>query len=214
MVFSLLEAASRGRGVVIVNAALARRYWPGEDAVDKGIRFAEDTKDWTTVVGVVGDSRNLRLDQAPAPMLYIPMHQLPLPFMAIVARSAGGAGVIALAVHGAVHAVDPELSMGTARPLRDIVSASVAEPRFRTIVIVSFAAMALALAAVGLYGLISYAVVLRTREIGIRIALSAQPRQVLLPVIREGLVLALAGIALARSIRRRNSAARRIAVRG
>jgi putative ABC transport system permease protein len=180
--------------VVIVNAALARRYWPAEDAVGKRIHFGEKDGDWMTVVGVVGDSRSLGLDQAPAPLLYIPMHQLPLPFMSIVARSAGGTAAVPSAVRSAVHAVDPELPVGTVRALRDVVSASVAEPRFRTVVVVSFAAMALALTAVGVYGLISYSVALRTREIGIRVALGAQPRQVLLPVIREGMVLALAGI--------------------
>jgi putative ABC transport system permease protein len=181
--------------VTIVNAAFARRYWPAEDAIGKRVRFDEKDAAWMTVVGVVGDSRNLRLDQTPAPLLYIPIHQFPLPFMSIVARSAAGTGRVVSAVLGAVHAVDPELPIGRVRPLSDVVSASVAQPRFRMTLVMVFAAMALVLAAVGVYGLISYGVALRMREIGIRVALGAQPRQLLLPIIREGLMLALAGIA-------------------
>src|SRR4029079_6194685 len=138
--------------------------------------------------------RSLGLDQAPAPMFYVPMYQLTLPFMSIVVRNAAGPAAVASAVRSALRAVDPELPIGTVRPLRDLVNAAVAEPRFRTTLVGAFAVMALALAAVGLYGLISYGVALRTREIGIRVALGAQPRQVLLPVIREGVMLTLAGI--------------------
>jgi putative ABC transport system permease protein len=182
--------------VVIVNSSLARRYWPNEDALGKRMRLGDDDEPWMTVVGVVGDSRSLGLDQAPAPMFYVPLPQLPLPFMSIVVRSAGGTAAVASAVRSAQRAVDPDLPLGTVRPLRDVVNAAVAEPRFRTTLVGAFAVMALVLAAVGLYGLISYGVSLRTREIGIRVALGAQPRQVLLPVIREGLMLTLAGITL------------------
>ncbi len=180
--------------VVIVNASLARRYWPGDDALGQRIRMGDDDGNWMTVIGVVGDSRSLGLDQAPAPMFYVPMYQLTLPFMSIVVRNAAGPAAVASAVRSALRDVDPELPIGTVRPLRDVVNAAVAEPRFRTTLVGAFAVMALVLAAVGLYGLISYGVALRTREIGIRVALGAQPRQVLLPVIREGLMLTLAGI--------------------
>jgi putative ABC transport system permease protein len=182
--------------VVIVNAALARRYWPGGDALGKRISMGDDREGWMTVVGVVGDSRSLGLDRAPSPLFYIPMHQLPLPFLSIVVRSASGPAAVASAVRSALHAVDPDLPIGAVRPLRDVVKAAVAEPRFRTLLIGAFAMIALALAAVGVYGLISYGVVLRTREIGIRVALGAQPRQVLLPVLREGLLLTAGGIAI------------------
>jgi len=182
--------------VAIVNASLARRYWPNEDPIGKHMRMDDDGEQWMTVVGVVGDSRSLGLDQAPAPMFYVPLPQLPLPFMSIVVRSAAGTAGVASAVRTAQRAVDPDLPLGNVRPLRDVVNAAVAEPRFRTTLVGAFAVMALVLAAVGVYGLISYGVALRTREIGIRVALGAQPRQVLLPVIREGLTLTLAGITL------------------
>jgi putative ABC transport system permease protein len=182
--------------VVIVNAALARRYWPNEHAVGQRMRLGDDDEQWMTVVGVVGDSRSLGLDQAPAPMFYLPIYQMPLPFMSIVVRSAAGTAAVASAVRSAQRAVDADLPLGTVRPLRDVVNAAVAEPRFRTTLVGAFAVMALVLAAVGVYGLISYGVAMRTREIGIRVALGAQPRQVLLPVIREGLMLTIAGIML------------------
>ena len=109
-------------GVIIINAAMARKYWPGEDAIGKRIRF-DDTKDeWLTVVGVAANSRNLGLDTEPAPLLYLPFHYFPLQFMALVARSPGGAGAVASAVRAEIRAIDPELPVDRARPLREVVT--------------------------------------------------------------------------------------------
>jgi putative ABC transport system permease protein len=181
---------------IIINAAMARKYWPGENALGKRIRF-DDTKDeWMTVVGVAGDSRNVGLDSEPTPLMYIPYPYFTLPFMSLVARSPGGPGAVASAVRAEVHALDPELPIDTAQPMQEIVSNSVAEPRFRTMLLGGFALTALVLAAVGVYGLISFSVAQRTREIGIRVALGARPAQVTRPIVREGLTLALIGIAL------------------
>jgi putative ABC transport system permease protein len=182
--------------VIIINAAMARKYWPGEDAIGKRIRF-DDTKDeWLTVVGIAGNSRNMGLDTEPGPLLYLPFHYFPLQFMSLVARSPGGSAAVASAVRAEIHAIDPELPVERARPLREVVHASVAEPRFRTMLLGGFAVTALLLAAVGVYGLISYSVAQRTREIGIRVALGARPRQVVSPIVREGMTLASIGVAL------------------
>ncbi len=149
-----------------------------------------------TIVGVAGDSRNRALDAAPEPSMYIPYQYFTLPFMSVMARSAGGTGAVASAVRAEVRALDPDMPIDEARSLNEIVRDSVAEPRFRMLVLGTFAVTALLLAAVGVYGLISYSVAQRTREIGIRVALGARPAQVGLSIVREGLTLAVIGIAV------------------
>ena len=183
--------------VAIVNATLARRYFPGQDPIGKRVRFGDSgDDDWITIVGVAGDSRNVGLNEPPTPLLYLPYHRFPLAFMSIAARSAAGAGVVASIVRSELKNIDPEMPLDRIVPMREVLSESVAEPRFRTLLLGAFALMAVVLAAVGVYGLISFSVTQRTREIGIRVALGAQPRQVMMPVVREGLGLALAGIAV------------------
>jgi putative ABC transport system permease protein len=180
--------------VAVVSAELARKYWPGESAVGKRLRF-DSSSAWRTVVGIVGDARQLGLhEQAPA-VLYIPSTQFPLPFTNLAVRSTAPESAVASLMRAEIAAVDPSLPSGEISNLRGILDRSVAEPRFRSFLLGAFACIALVLAAVGVYGLISYSVMQRTREIGIRVALGALPRQVLVPVVREGLVLAAVGIA-------------------
>jgi putative ABC transport system permease protein len=116
--------------------------------------------------------------------------------MGLVARSTAGSGVVASIVRGEVKSIDPDMPIDKIIPLRELLAESVAEPRFRTLLLSAFALMAVVLAAVGVYGLMSFSVTQRTREIGIRVALGARPRQVVLPVVREGMTLAVTGIAL------------------
>lgn len=182
--------------VAIVNATLANRHWPGEDPIGKRLRFGEDDDDWMLVVGVAGDSRNVGLDVPSNPLVYVPYHNFPLPFMSLAVRTDGGIGAVASALREEVRRLDPELPVDRVVPLREIVTESMAQPRFRMILLTAFAAMATLLAAVGVYGLISYSVTQRTRDIGIRVALGASPSQVMLPVLRQGIVLGLAGVAL------------------
>jgi len=181
--------------VVIVSEALAKKYWPGENPVGKHLRF-EQTDPWMTVVGLVADVRQLGLSEPPTALLYIPYQQFALPFTNVTVRSTGAESAVTALMRKELSAADPDLPYGDLMTLQSVVDRSVDEPRFRTILIGIFAVLAVLLAAVGVYGLISYSVTQRTREIGIRVALGAQPRQVLFPVVREGLVLAVAGVAI------------------
>ena len=182
--------------VAIVNTVLAKRSWPGENPIGKRLRFDDNSSDWFTIVGIVGDSRQLGLGEELPPLLYFPYEQFPLPFTTVVVRSSLPASSITPLLKTQLAAIDPDLSFGDIDPLETVVKDSVQEPRFRATLIGIFALLALILAAVGVYGLISYTVTQRTREIGIRVALGAAPKQVLLPVVREGLLLATAGIAI------------------
>jgi putative ABC transport system permease protein len=179
--------------VVIVSAALGRKYWPGESPLGKRVRFDSDDK-WMTVVGVAGDVRQLGLEQAPPPILYLPYKLFALPFTNLAVRSAAPDAAVADLMRAQIRAVDPEMPTGEMATLHTILDRSIDEPRFRTLLLGAFAMTALLLAAVGVYGLISYSVTQRTREIGIRIALGARPGQVVGPMIREGIVLAVGGL--------------------
>ena len=181
---------------VIVNLALAKRYWPGGDPIGARVRFGDAEEDWMEIVGLVGDSRSVSLDAEPAPLMYVPFDRLTLPFMSIAVRSPAGVGVVSSIARQVVREADPEVPIDRILPLREVIRESVAQPRFRTLLIGAFALLATVLAAVGVYGLVSFSVTQRTREIGIRIALGAGPEQVMLPVMRHGLVLGASGIVL------------------
>jgi putative ABC transport system permease protein len=187
----------KGPPVAIANAALAKKYWPGENPIGKHLRFEDKANEpWFTIVGVVGDSRQLGLSEAPPPLLYVPYEQFALPFTSVVVRSSLSTAAVTSLLKSQLASIDRDLPFGDILTLESYVDRSVDEPRFRATLVGGFAVLALILAAVGVYGLISYTVAQRTREIGIRVALGAAPRQVLLPVVREGLLLAAIGIAI------------------
>ncbi|HEX2456602.1 MAG TPA: ABC transporter permease [Vicinamibacterales bacterium] len=184
-------------GVGMVSVALARKYWPGENAVGKRIRFEDNPKEpWMTVVGVVGDVRQLGLHEEAPPILYLPYQQFPLPFTNLAIRSTAPESVIAELIRSEMKAIDPDLPGGEVSSLQEVLNRSIDQPRFRTMLLMAFAGLALILAAVGVYGLMSYTITERTREIGIRVALGAQPRQMMHRAIRDGMVLALVGVAI------------------
>src|SRR4029079_715822 len=190
------------RPVVIINETMARRYWRDDDPVGRRItldRFNPPDR-WLTIVGIVGDVRQMGLDLPSRPELYLPYRQIDSrPWFAprdLVVRTTGDPMAVAGAVKRVFRQVDPTIAVSNIRALDEILDDDVASRRVGTTLLATFAAFALALAVVGIYGVIAYFVAQHAPEIGIRIALGAEPRDILRLVIFTGLRLALAGVAL------------------
>jgi len=184
-----------GQRVVIVNEYLARKLWPGHDPIGRRLRTEGDGP-WMTVVGVVADVRRQGPDRAPIAQLFRPFAQRPSRGFVLVVRTAGDPAALVATVRQAAQEVDrgvPEFSVGT---LEADMRERTAPQRFNTTLLAAFAAAALALACIGIYGLMHYSVARRAHEIGVRMALGADPAQVRRMIVHEGLGLAAAGIGL------------------
>ena len=189
--------------VVVVNETLARQQWPNEDPIGKkitttvsnigplGRRTAVGNDH--EVIGVVGDIKNASLRNATEPAVYFPPTQFPFRKLHLVARGNGDPSLLLAVIRDAVHRLDPTLPVADVRTMDRVLGTSVDPPRLVMLIMAIFAALALALAAVGIYGILSYAVTARSRELAIRVALGAEPRSVLAMVVREGLVLVTVG---------------------
>jgi predicted permease len=179
--------------VALINEAAARRWFPGEDPIGRRVTAGPDVRE---IVGIVGDVLQHNPGQAAVPQLFIPYAQRTTSSVRIVVRTAGDPLAQAPAIRAEVRALDPELPLTDFTPLEQLVSASVARPRFYTALLTLFAAVALALAATGIFGVMSYTVAQRRREIGIRIALGARAPDVLRMVVGRAMALAGAGLVL------------------
>jgi putative ABC transport system permease protein len=150
----------------------------------------------TPVVGIVGDVKDAGLDEADPPQVYLPFDQWPVQSMSVVMKTAVPPGTLGEAARRVVYSVDPNLPVANLRTLEQIVARSTSQPKFYMTLLTAFAGVALALAAIGIFGVLSYAVAHRTREIGIRMALGAQQRAVLGMVVRQAMIFAAAGITI------------------
>jgi putative ABC transport system permease protein len=191
----LSEADGRNDRAIVITETMAKRYWPNEDPVGRQILTEGGSRPFT-IVGVVGDIRDQTLEAEPNPLIYLSYRQVGWPWMWLVVRAAGEPTSIAGAVRREIWAIDKALPLANVQPLTQLVTEVAAQPRLTMLIFGLFASAALALAVIGVYGVVAYSVTQRTREIGVRVALGAQPARIVGGVLGHGMRLALAGIVL------------------
>src|SRR6266446_1643256 len=183
-------------GVAIVNEIAAQRYWPGVDPLGRRIKRGrpESKNPWLTVVGIVAASRQTSLKEGSQPEIYVPYLQNPGLTFTLVARTASDPRSLTGALRKEVLSADREIPAANIKLMEELISNSVTKERFYVLLLGVFAALALILAAVGVYGVMSYSVILRTRDIGIRMALGARPVDIFKHIVGQALVLGLIGL--------------------
>jgi predicted permease len=183
--------------VMVVNETFARRNFPGEDAVGKRVNLGDPAQaPWRTIVGVVKDVRHQSLDAEPYPQMYTPLGQSPRRSMSVVVRAGGDPKNAIPLVRSELAALDRDLPLYNVRTMQEVLSESVARQRFSMLLVAIFAFLGLALASVGIYGVIAYSVTQRTHEIGVRMALGAEAMHILKMVVRQGMILAVVGVCI------------------
>jgi predicted permease len=187
-----------GLPVAMVNEAFVRRFYPDRDPINKRVTFSGFDSSrpiqWLTIVGVVADTRRSGFEIPVREELYFPLSQNGAGSMYVFVRTSGAPETVVAPVRAAVWSIDPQLAIAQPRTIRNLMASGIAEERFRMTLVAGFAATAILLAALGVYGLMAFATTQRMREFGLRLALGATPRRVLLTVMRDGFTLAAIGL--------------------
>ncbi len=200
--FSEQDNRADAPAVVVINESLAARYFPGEDPIGKRISTGFDQDDngktihWREIVGVVGNVKRFNVTEKPHPEYYVPFAQAPVTMPYLALRVSGDPAAYEQSVTRAVAGLDKEAPVYRFRTVAEGVAIASAQPRFQTVLLTAFAAVALLLAAIGLYAVLSYMVAQRTHELGLRMVLGAQREDVLALVMRHGLNLACIGLVI------------------
>jgi predicted permease len=192
--FLSTEQSEKGRPVIIVNEAFAKKYFPGESALGKRMQSDLAGPEMREIVGVVGNVKRTDITEGPMPEYYLPYEQAAIAMPAIAVRVSGDPMSYASSIHSAVASLDSAIPIYRMGSYSDDLQRTSAQQRFQTMLLTGFAAIALLLAAVGLYGVLSYMVSQRTMELGLRIALGAQRGSVLQMILVRGLALAVTGL--------------------
>ena len=190
--------SGKSRGVAIVNESFARRFWPGGDSIGKRIRFSRDSNDtpqWNEIVGIVKDIRDVRPTSPSRPEVFLPSAQNDRGFLALFIRTKSDPNALMPALRSVVQSIDADLPLTDAGTMDESIHKFSTTPRFRSILLSVFAGLGLLLALIGIYGVIAISVTQQTREIGIRMALGAQPGEVMRMMLRRGLLWVAAGTA-------------------
>jgi putative ABC transport system permease protein len=183
--------------VTVINNAMARKFWPGEEPIGKQVGIDNSKNPPMTIIGIVADVKHLSFREDPGPQMYVPYTQKPWPSMQrmqVAVRTFADPTSVTGGVRTAIHSVDPDLPMAKVATLTTLADNSMAQPRFAMLLLASFGTLALVLASIGMYGVLSYSVSQRTQEIGVRMALGAQRRDIFRMVIGQGARLAGIGV--------------------
>lgn len=197
----LIESADDGKAprVVVVNEAFVKRFFPNGEAIGKRIRLGKLTQEfpWATIVGIVGDVRGFALEESPIPTMYWPVAQIrATPALAIVIRTNGDPAALSSSVRAAIAEIDPTQPIYDIQTLDQLVAKSLGQRRFTLTLMLLFGVIALVLSAIGIYGVMAFAVIQRTQEIGVRMALGARTVDVLKLIVGSGMYLAAIGVVI------------------